>query len=309
MRLGYITKQTILNFVAPIVARTKGRGSLGIDADLARVPIVLHWFSEALAASRFTVEDKDILELGPGRTSEVLSAFVVAGGRSGEGLDVSLEVADEVSVERLKTVAELLVSRGQEFLSVIGSSPARVAERLETIAGMEEVPIRFRKYDGRQLPLPAQSIDLAFSRSVFEHVHQASVEPLLNDLRRVLRPQGLMIHFIDLRDHMRLTRDLPAEGPSFSGSTEDWLDALSYRDWLFRAMFSRRPVAINRMRVNEWCEIFERVGFNVVYRQDYTLSLPKSARSRLQEPWGNLPEDILRVAQVAFALQATSATD
>jgi SAM-dependent methyltransferase len=49
----------------------------------------------------------------------------------------------------------------------------------------------FRTFDGIDIPLRDASVDLVYSRQVFEHVRQP--EPLLADIRRVLRPGGAFI--------------------------------------------------------------------------------------------------------------------
>jgi SAM-dependent methyltransferase len=306
MKLGYILKNIALNAATPAVERLRRRpATLGVDGDLDRVRTVLQWLAEPLRLMGITIEGADVLELGPGRTCELLAAFVLAGARSGAGLDVSLLVTPEsVSTARLNTIANMLNDADGAFLRAVGSSSETVQHRLEGIAERDAVPLSFQKYDGASVPLPAQSIDLVVSRSVLEHVRRGDLEHLLAELHRVLRPEGRMIHVIDLRDHMQLARRRAAAGPSFSDVTGDWLDALTYPDWLFRAMVSRRPVSINRLRVNQWCEAFVSAGFRLAYRHDYRLPLPPSASSgRLQQPWTSLPLEVLEVAQVILGLE------
>lgn len=49
----------------------------------------------------------------------------------------------------------------------------------------------FRTYDGINIPVEANSIDMIYSRQVFEHVRYP--EQVLADIRRVLKPGGLFI--------------------------------------------------------------------------------------------------------------------
>jgi SAM-dependent methyltransferase len=49
----------------------------------------------------------------------------------------------------------------------------------------------FRAYNGVDLPFDENSIDLVYSRQVFEHVRYP--EPLLKDIARVLKPGGLFV--------------------------------------------------------------------------------------------------------------------
>ncbi|SAI39010.1 methyltransferase [Bordetella ansorpii] len=47
----------------------------------------------------------------------------------------------------------------------------------------------FRSFDGINIPLSDASVDFVFSRQVFEHVRHP--EPLLREIRRILRPGGV----------------------------------------------------------------------------------------------------------------------
>lgn len=49
----------------------------------------------------------------------------------------------------------------------------------------------FLTYDGTTIPFPDESFDVVFSRQVFEHVRYP--EPVLSEIRRVLRPRGSFI--------------------------------------------------------------------------------------------------------------------
>lgn len=55
--------------------------------------------------------------------------------------------------------------------------------------------------DARKLPLENQSIDFICSNNTFEHIPQEVLSGILREFKRVLRPGGLMSHFIDMSDH------------------------------------------------------------------------------------------------------------
>lgn len=55
--------------------------------------------------------------------------------------------------------------------------------------------------DARSLPLEPGRIDYFVSYNVLEHIPEQTIREILRDARRVLRPEGLMIHDIDLSDH------------------------------------------------------------------------------------------------------------
>ncbi len=50
--------------------------------------------------------------------------------------------------------------------------------------------------------MPTSSVDLVFSQAVLEHVRLADFDETQRQIRRVLRPDGLASHQIDLKDHL-----------------------------------------------------------------------------------------------------------
>jgi SAM-dependent methyltransferase len=304
-RAARVAERLVLNAVAPVVGRLRGRGPLGLDGDPDRVAAALGWLTPPLEALDHAIHGAEVLELGPGKTAELLTSFVLAGAERGRGLDVSLDLPGHgFSPTRLRATAAMLERRGGGFLAAVGSSPDVVRRRLDEVLAAERVPLEVRHYDGHSVPLPDDSIDLIVSRSVLEHVARSSVQPLVAELRRVLREGGSMVHVIDMRDHMHLVPDPSAGGPSSAGVRGDWLEALTYPTWLYDAMFSRSEAWINRLRIDSWLALFKTAGFQIVHREDHRLELPSSVTTgALREPWRSLDADALSVAQVVVGLR------
>lgn len=59
------------------------------------------------------------------------------------------------------------------------------------VRGRSRTDCEFRTYNGVDLPFPDNSIDLIYSRQVFEHVRYP--EKLLRDIARILRPGGSFV--------------------------------------------------------------------------------------------------------------------
>jgi len=84
-----------------------------------------------------------------------------------------------------------------------------------------------------------QSADFVVSNSVLEHVRD--LEVLCGAMERLLKPDGLSMHFVDLRDHYFR---YPFEMLSYSESTWNrWLNASNN---------------LNRLRLGDFREIFRR---------------------------------------------------
>ena len=98
-----------------------------------------------------------------------------------------------------------------------------------------------------------QPVDVVLSSSVYEHLDD--VEGITRALARLTKPEGIHIHFVDLRDHFF---KYPFEMLRFSESTwRNWLNPTSnhnrYRLWDYRKAF-------------ESC--FERVEIDVLARDE-----------------------------------------
>ncbi len=118
----------------------------------------------AFYVERGGVDGKRILELGPGRSLQLLEKALQEGATQCAALDV---VTYEDALE--------------------------VARR----AGID-----FRRYDGTRFPHDDGTFDLVWSSDVLEHV--ADPRAVLGECARVLAPGGLCVSRIDLRDHLHL---------------------------------------------------------------------------------------------------------
>jgi SAM-dependent methyltransferase len=55
--------------------------------------------------------------------------------------------------------------------------------------------------DATATGLPSRSVDVVFSNSVLEHVSQTTLDNLMKETRRILRPGGLAVHSVNCGDH------------------------------------------------------------------------------------------------------------
>lgn len=131
-----------------------------------------------------------------------------------------------------------------------------------------------------------EPVDIVLSSSVYEHVDD--VEGITGALARLTKPDGLQIHFIDLRDHFF---KYPFEMLRFSESTwHNWLNPSSnhnrYRLWNYRSAFE---------------DCFEQVEIEVLAREEEAF---RRVRSHLRPEFlsGRTEEDSVTLIRV-IALQ------
>jgi SAM-dependent methyltransferase len=123
--------QNILMGFRPIAKMAQAYHSTGLDANPAAVQKVFEFYSRFV-----TVTGKDILEIGPGQTLEVLEQAILAGAKSCTAVDV----VDYISIDRAR-----------------------------------QKHIEYAVYDGKKLPFEGRQFDVIWSYTAFEHLRYPAV--------------------------------------------------------------------------------------------------------------------------------------
>jgi SAM-dependent methyltransferase len=95
--------------------------------------------------------------------------------------------------------------------------------------------------------IPTASVDFIFSQAVLEHVRRNEFAQIAGEMRRILKPDGVASHQVDLQDHL-------------GGGLNNMRIA---SDWWETELMARSGFYTNRIRFSEMCSIFEQVGFVV----------------------------------------------
>ena len=271
--LAYFASNLAKNMAAPLlIPLRRSRGSYGLDGDPAGVEAVARRVVDLARCAGTTLRGSSVLELGPGRTPDLAMTLRLMGAARVLSLDTELQVG----TREIEAAAQRVAATGCGSISEWQSLPTGT---------------RFECYDGVTIPSPTEAFDLAFSKSVLEHVRLEQVSPLLHELARILRPGGVMVHIIDLRDHMFIDGDHAVKG--------NWLKALEYSERSFKLLFSNRSTCINRLRSPEWRERFTALDLEIVKWDELRLPLDGTfTRQALAPRWRDLSEDELRVAWI-----------
>jgi SAM-dependent methyltransferase len=206
---------------------------------------------EAGRRGGLSVDGRHLVEVGPGHTLGVGVCLLLAGAARLDAIDTVRYARSAPDAESVRDLWRRSVEAGLMDATATDpdASPADAIERLEyqVIGG------------GEPWPLPSGERDIVYSFSVLEHVRD--LRRVVGESHRVLRPGGLSIHEIDLRDHYNL------------GPEEDWLAFLRFDDRQWDRMTSARSAWCNRMRAPElrsaFAELFELVEFD-----EQTATLP-----------------------------------
>ena len=67
--------------------------------------------------------------------------------------------------------------------------------------------------------LPTNSVDYCFSNAVLEHIPKQDFALLTKELSRVMKPDGVSVHRVDLRDHLGGDEQSPVYRQNLGGFT------------------------------------------------------------------------------------------
>lgn len=135
--------------------------------------------------------------------------------------------------------------------------------------------------------LPDASVDFVFSQAVLQHVRLPDFPRLLSEMRRVLKPQGVCSHEVDLRDCL-------------GGK----LNNLRFSERLWESDFMAcSGFYTNRIRFKEMLNCFSSAGFRYeVIRKRFFEQLP-TPRMRMSIPFRNLEDNDLMVSDFDVVLR------
>ena len=128
--------------------------------------------------------------------------------------------------------------------------------------------------------LKADSIDFIFSQATLEHIAADDFRETQEQIYRILKPNGIVSHNIDLRDHL-------------NGGLNNL--RFSKRIWESELM-SKSGFYTNRIRYSDMLNIFEETGFKVSSTIIETWDNLPINRSKLSSEYKNLSDEELSVA-------------
>jgi SAM-dependent methyltransferase len=219
---------------------------------------------QALFESGEDVEGRSAIEIGTGWAPVVPLLFWAYGQERCETYDVSALLKDKFVV---RTVDQLGTRTIDQAVTATDDT-ARQRRVVRRLTGLQQGTVprkrardildacRIRYHgatDAAQTNLPDASIDLAYSNVVLEHVPPAELDRLFREIRRVLRPDGYMLHLIDPSDHFA------HNDPSISS-----INFLRFSEEEF-AKYNTTFLFQNRLRAPAWREMIERHHFTIRY--------------------------------------------
>lgn len=226
----------------------------------------LEWFDAGLSmvewakAAQREVAGKRFLEVGTGRNVCVPLALWLCGA------------AEVVTVDLNTYLSEALVMESVEY---VRQNQEQILKRFDAEAETPHFQQRFRelvnfggnlssllqltktKYlapaDATRLEFAPQSFDFHISHAVFEHIPAEAIRGILKEARRLLAPQGLLLHIIDPSDHF-----------SHDDSSITAINFLQFNEREWKKWAGNKFMYHNRLRGYEYINLFKEMGVRIV---------------------------------------------
>lgn len=218
-----------------------------------------------------TGRDFNVLELGPG-DSLFTAVIAKAMGASRTWLvDVGEFAAGNIG--SYLSLLNLMQHKGSTFSLV--KVPQTLADIL-TECGADYLT------EGVQslARLPDNSVDFCFSNAVLEHIPKKEFEKLAYELKRVMKPDGVCFHRVDLKDHL-------------GGG----LNNLRFSDATWEGPILRNSgFYTNRIRFRKIISILECAGFDCILPRVISWDNLPMARSKMDTLYRGLDREDLLVS-------------
>ncbi len=233
---------------------------------------LMHAKAASLPTSPQSVaEDFNVLELGPG--DSVFTAMVARAVGAGRVWLVDAGPFATTAPTAYSAMADYLqtqhyqVPYSAEITNLQGVLSACHAEYLtDGVASLAKIP--------------PHSVDFCFSNAVLEHIPKGDFSRLVRELKRLLKPGGVCVHRVDLKDHL-------------GGG----LNNLRFSAAIWEGpLLSRSGFYTNRIRYAEMLAVFEQAGFTCEVARKITWDKLPIARSSLADEFQTLPDDDLLVS-------------
>jgi len=135
--------------------------------------------------------------------------------------------------------------------------------------------------------IPSESVDFIWSQAVLEHIRRHEFLQTMCELRRVLRPDGVCSHRVDLKDHLggRLNH--------LRFSTQIW-----ELNWVAKSGFYT-----NRLRYSDMKKLFKKAGFDVQIVSVSNWDVLPTPRRLMSSEFRGLSEENLLVKEFDVLLR------
>ena len=222
--------------------------------------------------------DFKVLELGPGDSLFTIMIAKALGASRTWLVDAgSFATTDMAKYDQM---LDFLRERG--FLLPFKNNPRTLVDILNECNG---------EYLTEGIPslayLPSETVDFCFSHTVLQHIWKSDFTKMVDELFRILKPNGVCVHRVDLKDCLG------------GGLNNLRFSEATWEGELFR----KSGFYTNRIRFHEMVEIFEQAGFKCTLLRVVRWEQLPTPREKLDPAFRQLSNDDLLVSDFDILLK------
>lgn len=222
------------------------------------------------------------MELGPG--DSVASAMLAAGAGASKTYLADVGSFANRDVKLYKSMSRIWRTQGVDVPNLDR------ANSFEEILAMCHAMYVTNGLEGLR-SIPSRSVDFLWSHSVVEHIRLKDFDETMKELARILKPDGVMSHSIDLKDHLAQSLN------NLRFSEKTWESEF----------FARSGFYTNRLRASQIVAAMEKAGFeSISVRSGRWPALPLKRRELAPE-FRNLSEDDLYIRTLHVIMKPRAA--
>jgi SAM-dependent methyltransferase len=223
--------------------------------------------------------DFNVLELGPGDSLFTIMIAKALGASRTWLVDAgSFATTDMAKYDKM---LDFLRERG--YLLPFKNNPRTLVDILSECNG---------EYLTEGIPslahLPSETVDYCFSHTVIQHIWKSEFTKMVDELFRILKPNGICFHRVDLKDCI----------------AGNGLNNLRFSEARWEsALFRKSGFYTNRIRFHEMVGIFEQAGFKCTFLRVVRWEQLPVPREKLDPAFRQLSNDDLLVSDFDILLK------
>lgn len=238
------------------------------------------------------ISGKRFVEVGTGHMVNLPTALWLMGAGETITIDLNRYLSEELIEESNQYIRE----NGVAVLAMFGDRAATHSfkerfEQLRSFRGncdnlLVMMNVRYHSpSDARHLPIANGTVDFHVSNTVLEHIPPKVLAEILEEAKRVLKPEGLLVHNIDPSDHFSHNDDSIVAVNFLKFTEKEW------GRW-----GGNRFMYHNRLRARDYIPLFEQAGARILRSEgkvdERSLMALRNGLALAKEFWGLSPEEL-----------------
>ena len=222
---------------------------------LSAAASMISWLRDA----GLPIQSSRMMEVGTGRRVDLPLGLFLGGAESIDTFDLHRYLKLPLVQNTVRFICDDQTKMEKIFLPVTDQQAfSKRFEKICSARGTEDLirtaGIRYHApADATATELKAGSIDVHVSYTVFEHIPTDILRNILHEARRVLSPDGVVLHHVDPSDHFS------HDDPEITR-----INFLKFSEAEWQRHAGNQFAYHNRLRVNDYRKIFEDCGYEIL---------------------------------------------